>query len=97
MGYCSSLPHLPERRFSAATKEWFWMDENPCLKVVKPTLGRGRARFLDEDEKQALLASCIASCEPRLYPLVVMALCTGLFIINLEIYRHAMSVARRWI
>ncbi len=63
--------------FSAGTKEWFWMDDNPALRVVKPAQGRGRARFLDEDEKPRLLAACKDSHEPRLYPLVAMALCTG--------------------
>ncbi len=63
--------------FSAGVKEWFWMDDNPCLRVVKPAQGRGRARFLDEDEKRRLLAACKDSTEPRLYPLVAMALCTG--------------------
>jgi integrase len=61
----------------AATKEWFWMEDNPCSKVVRPTEPRGRVRFLDTDERFRLLASCEASQERRLYPLVVTALCTG--------------------
>lgn len=60
-----------------ATKEWFWIEDNPCSKVVRPTEPRGRVRFLDKDERVRLLASCEASQERRLYPLVVTALCTG--------------------
>ncbi len=62
---------------SAATKEWFWMDDNPCAKVVRPTEPRGRVRCLDDDERTRLLTACEDSEEHRLYPLVVMALCTG--------------------
>ncbi len=60
-----------------ATKDWFWLDNNPCVKVRRPTEPRGRVRFLDEDERPRLLAACEDSEERRLYPLVVMALCTG--------------------
>lgn len=60
-----------------ATKEWFWLEDNPCSKVVRPTEPRGRVRFLDNDERPRLLAACEASEKRRLYPLVVMALCTG--------------------
>ena len=63
--------------FGTATKDWFWLDDNPCAKVRKPTEPRGRVRFLDEDEKLRLPAACEASSLSRLYPLVVMALCTG--------------------
>ena len=34
-------------------------------------------RCLDNDERPRLIAACEASEERRLYPLVVMALCTG--------------------
>ncbi|MCP3963686.1 MAG: site-specific integrase [bacterium] len=60
-----------------ATKEWFWMDDNPCTKVRRPTEPRGRVRCLDGDERQRLLAACKESTVELLYPLVVMALCTG--------------------
>ncbi len=60
-----------------ATRDWFWMDANPCTKVRRPIEPRGRVRFLDEDERPQLLAACESSEERRLYPLVVMALCTG--------------------
>ncbi|MCP3956417.1 MAG: site-specific integrase [bacterium] len=62
---------------SMATKEWFWMEDNPCSKVVRPTEPRGRVRCLDGDERQRLLAACEESQTRLLYPLVVMALCTG--------------------
>lgn len=62
---------------STATKEWFWMDDNPCRKVLRPAGPRGRVRCLDEDEKLRLLAACKDSREARLYPLMVMALGTG--------------------
>ncbi len=63
--------------FGTATKDWFWLENNPCTKVRRPTEPRGRVRFLDEGERPRLLAACEESETRRLYPLVVMALCTG--------------------
>ena len=37
----------------------------------------GRVRFLSEDERVRLLEACKASHDPRLYPLVLMAISTG--------------------
>ncbi len=67
---CSSV-------MSTAAREWFWLDSNPCANVVRPTEPRGRVRCLNEEERPRLLAACKNSEERRLYPLVVMALCTG--------------------
>lgn len=53
------------------------MDDNPCARVVRPKEPRGRVRFLDEDERHRLLTACQASRKRRLYPFVVLALCTG--------------------
>ena len=61
----------------AATKDWFWLRENPCTKVRRPSEPRGRMRFLDDDERLRLLCACQESSEKRLYPLVVCALFTG--------------------
>ena len=38
---------------------------------------RGRVRFLSDEERDDLLAACRESKNPRLYPLVVLALSTG--------------------
>lgn len=62
---------------STATKEWFWLDDNPCTKVLRPSDPRGRVRCLDEDERSRLLDACQESTAAELYPLVVTALCTG--------------------
>ena len=42
----------------AATKEWFWLEDNPCTKVVRPSEPRGWVRCLDGDERPRLLAAC---------------------------------------
>lgn len=62
---------------STATKEWFWLEDNPCAKVVRPSDTRGRVRCLDEGERRRLLDACREVAAPQLYPLVVTALCTG--------------------
>ena len=63
--------------FATATKDWHWLEENPCTRVRRPSEPRGRVRFLDKDERHRLLAACEESRVEFLYPLVVMALCTG--------------------
>src|SRR5690606_3093396 len=45
--------------FTAAVKEWGWMDDNPMRKVTKPKESRGRVRFLSDDERIRLLKACI--------------------------------------
>lgn len=72
--YIASLSHA----FSIAVKEWEWMDENPVRKINKPKLPQGRIRFLDESEKNRLLDACKQSTSVYLYPVVVLALSTGM-------------------
>ena len=62
---------------NVAVKEWFWIDENPCRRVSRPTEPRGRVRFLSDEERNVLLEVCKASRDPRLYPLVLLAMATG--------------------
>lgn len=82
--YLAVLSHV----FTCAVKEFGWIDENPMLKVTKPTEPRGRVRFLSDDavnpdgsttpgERSRLLAACRASASPDLFPAVVLALSTG--------------------
>lgn len=64
--------------YTEAVKEWGWLDSSPMAKVTKPKEPRGRVRFLSEAEKKALLDACKASKNPYLYPVVVLALATGM-------------------
>jgi integrase len=64
--------------FSVALREWDWVKHNPLLKVTKPKEPRGRVRFLDDDERARLLQACRASANPLLYPIVVLAIATGM-------------------
>ncbi len=64
--------------FNTAIQEWEWLENNPVSKVKKPTEPRGRVRFLDEDERERLLKACKESESPALYPVVVLALSTGM-------------------
>lgn len=68
--------------------EWGWLDSNPIEKVSKPALPRGRIRFLDDDERLALLKACKASESTMLYPAVVLALSTGM--------RQGEQMALKW-
>ena len=53
------------------------MDENPVLKVSKLKEPSGRVRFLDNEERLALLSTCKSSRNSDLYTVVVLALSTG--------------------
>lgn len=65
------------KAMTVASKEWFWIDDNPCRRVPRPTEPRGRVRFLSDEERTKLLAACAESHEPRLLPLVLLAMATG--------------------
>ncbi len=64
--------------FSIAVKEWGWMEHNLMAKVKKSAEPRGRVRFLSDKERLALLDSCKKSGSRHLYPIVVLALSTGM-------------------
>lgn len=69
---------LLSQSLSVAMKEWGWIDDNPCRKVTKPKEPRGRVRFLDDHERERLLYACLESRNQLLYPLVVLAIATGM-------------------
>ena len=54
------------------------MEDSPMRKVTKPREPRGRVRFLSDEERIRLLESCKESSSPYLYPVVVLALSTGM-------------------
>lgn len=58
--------------------EWEWIENNPFSRVKKPTEPRGRVRFLDDDERTRLIDICLASSHKSLYPIVVLAISTGM-------------------
>ncbi|MFO1306607.1 MAG: site-specific integrase [Burkholderiales bacterium] len=70
LSYLSSL-------FTIAVKDLRWCESNPVAQVTLPKPAPGRTRFLSDDERTALLASCRASEAPALYAFVLFALTTG--------------------
>ncbi len=82
--YLSALSHA----FTLAVKEWGWLEDSPLRKVTKPKQPRGRVRFLDEEERECLLLACKESPNPYLYPVVVLALSSGM--------RQAEIMTLRW-
>lgn len=59
-------------------KKWGWTGTNPMDSVSRITKIRNeRMRYLDDDERKALLAACKASDNTQLYTIVVFALSTG--------------------
>lgn len=72
--YLAILSHV----FTVAINDWGWLDDSPMRKVSKPKQGRGRVRFLSEEERECLLEICRKSTNPFLYLVVVLALSTGM-------------------
>ncbi|MCX2832928.1 tyrosine-type recombinase/integrase [Microbulbifer thermotolerans] len=72
--YMAALSHA----FTVAVNEWEWLEDNPMRKVRKPKEPRGRVRFLGDDERHSLLSACKASDCKQPYPVVVLALSTGM-------------------
>lgn len=71
--YVAALSHV----MTIAAREWEWIETNPCARLSRLSEPRGRVRFLSDDERDRLLATCKASQSPHLYPVVVLALSTG--------------------
>jgi integrase len=82
--YLAALSHC----FTITVKEWGWIEDSPMRNVTKPKEPRGRIRFLSEDEaingktvkgeRTRLLRACRESSNSYLYPVVVLALSTGM-------------------
>lgn len=70
--YLASLSKL----FSCAVN-WGWADSNPVKLIEKPKEPSGRVRFLSDDERGALLKATAKSDDPYLHTIVLIALCTG--------------------
>lgn len=82
--YLAALSHA----YSIAVNEWAWIETSPMRRVRKPTEPKGRVRFLSDDERIRLLEMCKESSNSLLYPVVVLALSTGM--------RHGEIVGLTW-
>lgn len=72
--YMAALSHA----FSICVKEWGWLEDSPMRKVQKPREPRGRVRYLSTEERVSLLKACKESSNKYLYPIVIVALSTGM-------------------
>ncbi len=69
--YLAALSHV----LSIARKDWQWLQSNPFDGVSKLKEGRGRVRFLSEDERARLLVA--TEKDTQLHTFVVLALSTA--------------------
>jgi integrase len=63
------------RVFAVARKEWHWISHNPMDGVAKLNLGKGRVRFLSEQERERMFAE--TEKDPQLHAFTVLALSTA--------------------
>jgi integrase len=64
--------------FNIAKKEWNVHINNPLADIRKPKPSNSRTRRLEDDEEERLLKACKGSRNAHLYPLVVLAIETGM-------------------
>lgn len=69
--YLAYLSHV----FTIARKEWHWISHDPFDGVSRHKEGKGRVRYLSEDERGRLLAE--TAKDPQLHTAVVLALSTA--------------------
>ncbi len=72
--YLAVLSHC----YTVATNEWEWVEQNPVARIKKPVEPRGRVRFLSDEERVKLLDACKENSDPYIYPVVVLAMSTGM-------------------
>lgn len=63
--------------FRYACKNMRWIDENPCLNLLKLKTNPKTRRTLHQDEERRLLLACRENKSPYLYCIVLIALTTG--------------------
>ncbi len=66
------------KALAVTVKEWGWLEDSPIRNVTKPSEGEGRERFLSSEEKERLLKTCKESRNPHLFPIVSLAIFTGM-------------------
>lgn len=72
--YMAVLRHA----FNVAVDEWEWIEDSPIRKIKKLKEPRGRARYLSDSELVALLNACRNDSDRNLYPVVMVAVSTGM-------------------
>jgi integrase len=81
--YCDNLSAL-----LTFAVELEWLPVNPILKVRRPKQPEGRTRILSDEERTRLFRACLESRNRHLFPIVLIALSTGM--------RKGEILALRW-
>lgn len=72
--YLAAIAHS----FTVASKEWLWIDDSPMKLVSRLKESRGRDHILSLDEIKILLCECKMNRNRALFPIVFLALATGM-------------------
>ena len=64
--------------FTVAVREWEWIQVNPVTRLKKLQEPREIVRYLDKQEREALLQACRLSKNPFLETIVTLAMSTGM-------------------
>ena len=79
-----------------AWKELRWLPSNPVLDVAKARESTGIIRYLSDDERKALLATCRADNDPNIYCAVMLALATGARYSNIRFLKWSDVDLKGW-
>ena len=61
-----------------AVTQWAWLDKNPCAGIPPRSQNAPRVRFLTDDERGRLLDTARTFHNKQLYPILLLALTTGM-------------------
>jgi integrase len=61
-----------------ACEDWMWCDVNPLRMVRREADSKFVGRFLSDEERNRLLDAAKADASPHIYPVVVLAIATGM-------------------
>ncbi|HRU24187.1 MAG TPA: site-specific integrase, partial [Candidatus Latescibacteria bacterium] len=72
--YMAAMSHC----LTYAVRDLNWLDDNPMRKVSRNKEPQGVVRYLSDQERSRLLSVCKQSSSSFLYPIVLLALSTGM-------------------
>ena len=62
---------------TACVQQWEWLYQYPIFRIRRLSEPKGRARYLNDKERECLLHVCKHSRSPHLYVVVMLAIATG--------------------
>jgi integrase len=62
---------------TACVQQWEWLYHSPIFRIKRLPEPKGRARYLNDTERECILQACKQSMSPHLHVVVMLAISTG--------------------